>query len=291
MSIGAVIENSPHEHSFVNARNQSFQAIGTTRLVISVADNSHQHSLERKWTCYSAVVKHLAAPLVLGSHFMRTTETFTSLAHLLVKKTMSISHDHLHGLKRVWRFMHMDLLTQELGCYLDDKFVFAALDSGSAIDVVSLGYAKSRKWQVKLLPEGEGYVQLANDELVKLTGYVETTFEYAGECRISKRFYVLDGLACDVVLGDPTLEALDIFNTAASSIIDRSESEELGDFRMIQWIEEIDKIGQDAESILAGSDNPTARGGWSKVWSSVFDMKSKKKDNPVDRTGMSIHNF
>lgn len=150
----------------------------------------------------------------------------------------------------------MDPLTQEMVCCLDDKAIFAGLDSGSDIDVVSLDYARSRKWKTIPLTDGEGYVVLANNELVKLTGYVGTAFEIPGGYPESRRFYVLDGLACDDLLGDPTIEALDIFNQFQDFIIDRVSAKNRDCFHVIQWVETIDEIGQEVEKILAGSSDP-----------------------------------
>lgn len=283
MSIGAVIKPASLKHSFVNARSQPFESVGVTNLVVSLPESSSKNPEVRKWTCSFAVVKELAAPLVMGSHFLRMTGALTSLAHLLVKKSMSVFHDPLLELKKVWRFMHMNLPTQELACYLDDNIVFAALDSGSDIDVVSLDYARSRKWRIRPLPDDEGYVLLANNELVKLKGYVKTAFEIPGRRPRTKRFYVLDGLMCDAVLGDPTLEALDVFNTAGSSIIESSTSEDMNAFHMIQWVEKIDEIGQDAERILSDASAKMTSSERKKKWKFNFRTSPEKRSLANDR--------
>lgn len=283
LDLGAIIERPASKHHFINAKNQPFESVGTTKLTISIPEALSKTSPRREWVCSFAVVKHLAAPLVLGNQFLRKTEALVSLAHLMVRKTISVMSDKVDRLRKVWMFMHMNLPPQKLGCSLDAEPAFAALDSGSDIDAVSLTYAKFREWEIKSLPEGEGYVLLANNELVKLAGYVETTLGIRGGC-IARRLYVLDGLACDVVLGDPTIEALDIFNKFQSSLVDTTVAEDMDPFHMIQWVEEIDQIEHELEDLLARPS--IASGGTSKSgWISSFRKRVLRKDKSAEGEG------
>lgn len=267
LDIGATIERPAAKHHFMNAKNRTFESVGTTKLSITIPGALSENSAksERQWICTFAVVKHLAAPLVLGSQFLQKTQALANLAHLMVKKTMSVMSDKLKQLRNFWMFMHMDLPTQKLGCSLDAEPAFASLDSGSDIDVVSLSYAKSRQWQIESIAEGEGYVLLANSELVKLAGYVDTTLGIRGGC-IRRRLYVPDGLVCDVVLGDPTIEALDIFNEFRSSLVGITFAEDTDPFHMIQWVEEMNHFGHELEGLLAEGagvrSSDTAKTGW-----------------------------
>lgn len=180
--------------------------------------------------------------------------------------------------------MHMDMPRQRLGCFLDAEQAFAAVDSGSDIDVVSLDYANQREWQINPLSEDEGYVMLANNELVKLAGYVETTLGIQGGF-MSKKLYVLDGLMCDVVLGDPTIEMLDLFNNFKDSFIDVDGFEDTA-FHMIQWVENMEQISMEVEQILAGQAEQEFTGGLEKKgWKSLFGTKSPKKNNAADKGG------
>lgn len=289
LGIGAVIERPPSKHNFLNAKNQSFESVGTTKLTISIPGALSETSPRREWVCSFAVVKHLAAPLVLGNQFLQKTEALVSLAHLMVRKTLSVMSDKVDRLKKVWRFMHMNLPTQKLGCSLDAEPAFAALDSGSDIDVVSLTYAKFREWQIKKLPEGEGYVLLANNELVKLTGYVETTLGIRGGC-IPRRLYVLDGLVCDVVLGDPTIETLDIFNKFQSSLVETTAVEDMDPFHMIQWVEEIDQIEHELEELLAERPSAASSGTTKTSWRSFFPKAALRKGRSAEGEGKQALN-
>ncbi|KAG6365557.1 hypothetical protein INS49_007168 [Diaporthe citri] len=285
LDIGATIERPPSKHHFVNAKNQPFESVGTTRLTVSIPEALSKNCPRREWVCSFAVVKQLAAPLVLGNQFLRKTEALVSLAHLMVRKTISVMGDKIDRLRKVWMFMHMNLPTQKLGCSLGAEPAFAALDSGSDIDAISLTYAKLRKWRIKPLPEGEGYVLLANNELVKLSGYVETTLGIRGGC-IRKRFYVLDGLVCDAVLGDPTIEALDIFNKFQSSLVDTTAAEDMDPFHMIQWVEEIDQIEHELEELLAERPSAAFSGTAKPGWISSIRKGARRKGKPAEGEGI-----
>jgi hypothetical protein len=284
LHIGAEVKYSPFEHSFVNAKGQSFESIGTTQLVVSIPGSLPHNTPDRKWTCSFAVVKQLAAPLVLGAAFLRKTETLTTFAHLLVKKTLSVVKEHLNGVKASWRFMHMDLRTQKLDCFLDNGEAFVSLDTGSDIDVVSLDYANSRGWEIRPLPEDEAYVLLANDELAKLAGYIETTLMIQGR-GIFKKLFVLDGLVCDAVLGDPTIEALNIFDEFKASIIDVIEPEGTDAFRMIQWIEKIDEIQNELERLVLNGEVLPGNCQTQKGWKSIFRGSAAGGSPPADDEG------
>jgi hypothetical protein len=73
--------------------------------------------------------------------------------------------------------------------------------------------------------------------VVKVFGFVDVSLGLKGHVPRS-RFYVLDWLVCDVLLdvllGDYTLENLDVFNKHVESFIDLEEANEVDDFYMIE---------------------------------------------------------
>lgn len=150
--------------------------------------------------------------------------------------------------------------------------------------MVSLTSAKLREWEIVSLPEDEGYVLLANNELVKLAGYVETTLGIQGGC-ITRRLYVLDGLVCDVVLGDPTIETLDIFNKFQSSLVDTTAAEDMDLFHMIQWVEEIDQIEHELEELLAEHPSAASSGTAKTGWRSLLTKAALRKGKSADGEG------
>lgn len=228
LSVGAVIDES-QKREFKNARKQAFGSLGTTRLDVSLTDDP-----TKRWTCNFDVVETLAAPLVLGNQFLEMAGIFKTFAHHLVKKALEFVRGV--GSKTVYTFMHMGSPGQKLGCLLDAELVFADVDSGSHLNFVSPDLVKAQGLDVIPLLDEEAWVMLADGELVKLEGYVETTLGIGGGC-IKERFYVLEGLSCDAVIGDPTIESLDIFNKFSNSLIDLDLPEERDNFYNIAWVE------------------------------------------------------
>ena len=105
----------------------------------------------------------------------------------------------------------MDAPRRVLNCSVDSEPVLAHADTGSDVDLVSVDYANHRDWNVVPLPLDRGFVLLADRSLTKVTGYVETQFCIRGNTQ-QHRFYVLDGLVCDVLIGCATLKSMDAFN-------------------------------------------------------------------------------
>lgn len=228
LSLGANIESS-HERRFRNARGQAFRSIGTTRLHLSFTDDP-----TKKLSCNFDVVETLAVPLVLGNRFLEITRTLKEYTHRLVKKTLSFVPGL--GNKKIFTFMHMDSPRQKLGCHLDAELIFADVDTGSHLNLVSPDLVELHGWEVIPLTDEEAWVMLADGEMVRLEGYVETTLGVQDGCT-KERFYVLDGLTCGAVIGDSTIESLDLFNKFGDSLIDLDLVEERDNFHNIAWVD------------------------------------------------------
>lgn len=228
LSLGATVDFS-HKRDFKNAKGRAFSSMGTTRLQLSFTDDPAQ-----KWICSFDVVDTLACPLILGSRFLDLAQIFKDYTHRLVKKTLSFVHGL--GNKKIFKFMHMGSPRQKLGCHLDAELVFADVDSGSHLNFVSPDLVELHGWEVLPMVDEDAWVMLADGELVRLGGYVETTLGIRGGC-IRERFYILDGLACEAVIGDSTIESLDLFNKFSGSLIDFGLIDERDNFYNIAWVE------------------------------------------------------
>lgn len=246
-SLGVAIDRDPAKrHRFKNAAKCSFQALGTASL-----DLSFDGSSGKTWRCEFAIVEKCAAPITLGKAFLDAAEIFTRFRHRLVKAALNVRGKVGEGLKKAWRLMLMDSPRQKIACHLDGELALATADSGSDIDLVSGLYAQSHGWQVTPLPDDEGYVILANEDIVKVAGYVDADLSLPGKS-IRRRFYVLDGLASEVILGDETLEEMQVFCEHAGLFEDVSEDGIVDNFFMIQWVERFDSVEKRVDDILNG---------------------------------------
>ncbi|KAK9781945.1 putative Peptidase A2 domain-containing protein [Seiridium cardinale] len=94
---------------------------------------------------------------------------------------------------------------------------------------------------------------LANEDIVKLTGYVEASLSIGGKS-VLRRFYVLDDLVNDVVLGDETLNESQVFTMHKDSFVDVLDHEEDKDFCMIEWVERFNEVEEKVDEMLSGQN-------------------------------------
>ncbi|KAM0820558.1 putative Peptidase A2 domain-containing protein [Seiridium cardinale] len=246
-SLGAAIDQDPaKQYRFKNATKCHFQSSGIASLRLSFPDDPG-----RTWDCDFAIVEKCAAPMTLGKAFLDATEVFTRFSHRLTKGALHMKRTIVGGFKKIWKLMLMENARQKLGCQIDGDLVFAIADSGSDIDLVSREYAQFRGWDITTLPDDEGFVMLANEDIVKLTGYIETSLSIGGKSAL-RRFYVLDDLVNDVVLGDETLNESQVFTMHKESFVDVLDHEEDRDFCMIEWVEKFNEVEEKVDEMLSG---------------------------------------
>lgn len=225
-SIGAVVvRRAGKQDTFMNAIGKLFPSLGETTMEVSFPDDP----AEKMWQTFS-VVRNCAAALVMGDPFLRMTEALTKFRHRL-KRVARTAKQH-------WRLCYIDAPHRLLRCSLDGDAVLANADTGSDIDLVSLEYAHRRGWRLETFGLGEGYVELADGSIVKLAGYADALLDVGGNRTRGNTFYVLDGLQCDVLLGDETLYRLDAFNQHESLFVQRHVADGgHAEFHAIKWTE------------------------------------------------------
>ncbi|KAI1112551.1 hypothetical protein F5Y14DRAFT_266867 [Nemania sp. NC0429] len=244
-SLGLFIDRDPEQlQTFKTATGRLFLSQGTTSVNISFPDDP-----DKTWRCIFAVVDRCAAPMVLGKSFLDMTEIFTRFKHRLLKAELEVENTIAHGSEKLWRLMLMENSNQKMKCMIDGRMALANADTGSDIDLVSLEYARCRGWEVTPLLHDEGFVILANEERSKLAGYVDANLSLPGES-LPTRFYVLEGLTSDVVLGDETLEVTEVFARYQELFVQMVVDDENSSFCMIQWVEKSDSVHRSVDEIV-----------------------------------------
>lgn len=225
---------------FVNAVGTRFESIGETRLLLSYETGVTPRVFVEKF----AVVKECAARMVLGQPFLKKHEIFTRFRHCLKKVALPAA--------KSWRLMHMDLPCQKFICRIEHENIPVSIDTGSEKSFFALGYARRRGWHPKPLREDEGFVELADGTVIKASGYIDKMINIGGG-EYRDRFYVLEGLMSDVLLGDELLDRVDFYNEIEVKDISHLwvDSEEFNEFHAITWL---DKIEDHVSKFL---DNPT----------------------------------
>lgn len=167
-----------------------------------------------------------------GEPFLRLTETPTKFRSRL-KKVVT-------PLKQAFRLMRMDPAHIKLDCEIDSERSLVTIDTRADVDLVSSIYAQTRGWDIKHLPECEGYVVLVDESIEKLAGYVDTSIR-VGSVDSTVRFFILDNLVCDALLGCGTIDALDVFQQDENSLVAVEGLEDLAQFQLIEWRQKLDE--------------------------------------------------
>lgn len=260
--IGAKIDVTKRD-TFTNACGRTFQSVGEA--FASVAFPGEPSKVWRM--CRFAVVKKCATPLIMGDDFLRMTETLTKFRHRLQKV--------VGRAKKLWRVCYLDAPRRMLNCLVGGQQVMASADTGSDVDLVSLDYARKRKWQIQTLPESTGYVLLADKTVKKVEGYVDRPLQI-GLASFPTRFYVLKGLMCNTLLGDPTLDRLDAFNRYASHFVETEFGDGSNICHNITWRETVDRR---LEEILHGEFPTKTAAELQKSSNKWFGLKPDSKQD------------
>ncbi|ETN38498.1 uncharacterized protein HMPREF1541_06533 [Cyphellophora europaea CBS 101466] len=227
MANGIPIDRDTSEsHTFVTATGRKISAIGRAFMDIAFAASPRE-----TYRCEFAVVRQCATDMVIGEPFLKLTETLTKFRARL-KKVVA-------PLKQAVRLMRMDPDHRKLDCLIDSERSLITTDTGSDVDLISSEYAERRGWKVTPLPAEEGYVVLADESIEKLDGYVDIPI-IVGGAHIQVRFFVLDGLTCDALLGCGTLDALDVFRKHNASLVVVEGLSDLAQFQLIEWRQKLD---------------------------------------------------
>lgn len=228
-SLGLNIDRSiTNRRNFRTALGKAFRSVGSTTLSFTLSDDPNKSYTER-----FAVLGQCSVPLLIGAPFLRLTETLTRFRKRLKRMTYHIAS--------MCRLMYTDLPRSRLGCSIDCESVFAEVDTGSEKDFVSAEYAAFRGWEAESLHPDEGFVELADGSITRACGYVDTWLAIQGNTAL-KRFYILNDLQCDLLLGDETIDETDLFNKHSDSFYDLDNCDDDGDIFAIKWIEIEDRV-------------------------------------------------
>lgn len=249
-SLGVDVDSSK-QRWFQNAVLTRFQSIGFAVLDLSFPDDP-----KRTWRCEFDIVTECAAPMVIGHAFLSQANVFTRWRRHLTKAALRVTRSLGGMIRKFWRLMLMEPSRRMLRCDVDGLSTLADADSGSDVDLVSLDYAERRMWDITHLPPDEGFVVLANGDLTRVLGYVDTVITIQGKSA-QKRCYVLEGLACSVILGVDTIEEFQVFELRGvfEDVADPGANEA---FRGIQWVNRYGDLEKEVDQLIAADASQSA---------------------------------
>jgi hypothetical protein len=204
--------------------NTSMQCIGNVSLDLSLGRSKYIHSLT------FAVVPYMVKDIVLGSKFIKTTNIFGKLNHL-VKWVPKISTP------RRARLFFTGQSRQIVSGYINDHFVSASPDTGSEVNIVSKAFAITNGLLIDTSAEYVINLEFIDGSTTPTHGIIRNTtwsfgramddainpdvpikdWEYGSDGTSEDTyicdFYVLDGLTTPIILSVDLLLGSNAFKT------------------------------------------------------------------------------
>lgn len=186
--------------------------------------------------CVFHVFNTLAVPLIMGMNFLEQTETYSKYKDRLVYE--SLPEAPLIRVNSVGRS------TKSLICQLNAYTALAKIDTGADLDFVSEDYVRARNFDIE---EASFQVMYADGSIGTTSGAIRVDFT-VGKVDLDEQtfvrnsetfeiqFFVLPDLSSDILIGQDTVEELDIFQNHAESILSTTSAPEQSVVNIIRLI-------------------------------------------------------
>ncbi|EHK50254.1 hypothetical protein TRIATDRAFT_314457 [Trichoderma atroviride IMI 206040] len=189
--------------------------------------------------CTFHVFRTLAVELIMGVEFLQETETLDKHKDRLVEEFVPAMQS--------LRVNSVGESKRGLMCQLGRFVGCATVDTGSDLDLVSPAFAKSRAYKIE---PGVEKVEFADRSVGYTAGVINTSFVVGrmsasefhpcGEA-IDIDLFVLDNLTADIIIGQDTIEELEVFNLHNDSLIPSIPRLRESDINIIRHIGSIEK--------------------------------------------------
>lgn len=207
--------SSGESRQFSIANGKIITALGQVSTSCSFTTDSLPEFSKLECTFY--VFHTLAIPLIMGVDFLQETETLSKHKDRLVEQSIPAMQSlRVNSIGRPKRSLICRLGTY-VGC--------ATVDTGSDLDFVSSAFAKSRAYkiepafeQVEFADCSVGYTSGVMKVPFVVGNMSDLGFHARGE-PLKLDLFVLDNLNADILVGQDTIEELDIFNLHNESLI------------------------------------------------------------------------
>ncbi|KAI8724119.1 ATP-dependent RNA helicase MAK5 [Fusarium sp. LHS14.1] len=189
--------------------------------------------------CIFHVFSTLAVPLIMGVDFLQQTETLSKHRDRLVEQVVPAMQS--------LRVNSVGRPKRSLVCRLDTYVGCATVDTGSDLDLVSPAFAEARAYTIEPAYE---QLEFADCSVGYTSGVIKTSlavgnvnylgFHPRGE-PIELEFHVLEDLNADILVGQDTVNVLDVFNLHSESLIPSMSRLGESDINIIRHVGSLEK--------------------------------------------------
>ncbi|KAJ3563559.1 hypothetical protein NPX13_g8154 [Xylaria arbuscula] len=193
-------------------------------------------------SCNFPVFKSLAVPVIIGMEVLERTETLSKHRDRLVEQLIpSMQALRVNSIGRPRR---------NLICRLDTYVGYASADTGSDLDLVSLEFARSRDLDIKPARE---QLEFADCSIGYTSGVIKSSFSLVGKLSgmkgflphgnvVDLEFYVLEDLNADILVGQHTIDDLNVFALHTEAIIPSLPTPGESDVQIIRHIGTLERV-------------------------------------------------
>jgi hypothetical protein len=159
------------------------------------------------WHTEFQVISDFVEDVVLGSHFLFTTQTMSQNQYRLSRrphtfKALSLIRVNILGSMHGYVHVRGDL---------EQETVSALPDSGSEFNLISYDYVKRRNWFSRMDLEDRNRLHVADGTSEMTEGSVVAHWAFPGADSVEMKFHVLRDCSHDIIIGQDILEVADAF--------------------------------------------------------------------------------
>ncbi|KAH6994572.1 hypothetical protein EDB82DRAFT_197763 [Fusarium venenatum] len=209
------------------------------------------------WTCF-AFPSEEALNLPIGFHVLEPLATSIVIGRKFLNKTSTLTthlNRFVHSPRPFWnalstsRILHLKAPSRTLQCSINSTLVGANVDTRAEMNLASPEFAARSGVRIKPADQQHQFVQLADGSITSIIGSFRARFNPFDKpsnktLRLGPRmqkFYILDGLTSDVLLGRQLLLEMYAFVNQvnqSNTFFDMKRPSLHDDLNVIAWIEE-----------------------------------------------------
>ncbi|KAL9025515.1 MAG: hypothetical protein Q9196_005673, partial [Gyalolechia fulgens] len=249
-SLHLQLDSTPeHQREFRMANGKLVKAVGRT-----MADCCFAKDPTVELRCLFYVFQQLISPLIMGMAFLEETQTLARNRHRLESRMIPRALP--------LQLCSLDYPRRRLYCLADLQPKLANADTGSELDLMSLKYVQKRGFVVQEVDLADSLVQFADGSLARLLGKVQVCISFGdgSSARHSREFHVLEGLTCDILLGEDFLNSTAAFQSYSEAFAIDADDDGICEVNAIVWFNVLESsLAQVFSKNVSGSDQSSGK--------------------------------